>query len=156
MQYNSCKRFIRKFFSVLITIFIIIASIGIIIAAKYGENKLQESFNPSVNCKFISNKTSDLIYEQENKKNNTPLPITHCVCFQKLIDEGLDGINSYNVALNKNNEIIYPCKDWIKLYLQYESLKTGIIIIVPVINVVISIALECKILIKLTNSFYEI
>jgi hypothetical protein len=128
MQYNSCLRKLRKIFSIFFTLIIIIISISIVAAAKFGEKKIEEQFGANVDCEYI--KFSEEIVKKEiSIQGGLISPSTQCYCIDELKKIGLD------VRKNK------LCEQWILLYLQAQSLNIGVIIIVPVLNVIISLAL---------------
>jgi hypothetical protein len=151
MQYNSCLRKLRKIFSIFFTLIIVIISISIVAAAKFAEKKIEEN-GANVDCQYI--KTSKEIVENEIKIEGGLLsPATQCYCIDEFKKIGLD--------VRKN----ILCEQWILLYLQSQSLNIGVIVIVPVLNVIISLALYCKIIYYLNylftfyfclNRFYKI
>jgi len=133
MQYSPCLRYIRKFISFLLTLILIIISIAIIAAAKYAEKKVELEFGAKVDCKFIT--FDKQIAEKDASKGGSLIsPTVQCYCMDQFIKVGLE--------INK----IQLCDKWILLYAQAQSLNILVIIIVPILNVIISIALYCKLI----------
>jgi len=112
-------------------------------AAKYGENQIDQSFNTSVNCKYVNRKEiDDLKMEISSGVEAYNRIITHCFCLKTLIDEQIDGVQKFSVEIDGKQ--IFACKDWLYLWLQSQSLKIAIIVLVPIINILLSQALECN------------
>ena len=131
MQYNSCLRKLRKIFSIFLTLVIIIISISIVAAAKFAEKKIEEQFGANVDCQYIDY-SKEIVQINEYIEDGQISPATQCYCMDKLINIGLDVRN------------IKKCEKWILLNIQAQSLNIGVIIIVPILNVIISLALYCK------------
>jgi len=146
MQYSPLKRIIRKFIAILFSIILIIASIALVMAAKYGENQIAKSFNTAVDCKFVDNKgEEDLRQEILGGVTKNNRIVANCFCMDLLISKQIAGVQDFSMIVN--NVKIYPCIEWLNLWLQSQSLKIGIIVLVPIINIILSIALECKLII---------
>jgi len=111
-------------------------------AAKYGENQIEKSFNTSVDCNYVYNKgIEDLKMEISSGVQANNRIVTHCFCLKTLISEQIVGVENIVVYLDGKN--IYACKEWLDLWLKSQSLKIGIIVLVPIINILLSLALEC-------------
>lgn len=131
MQYNTCKRAIRKIISILVTLILIIIGIAVIASAKYAEKKIENEFGAKVDCNLIT--FTKEIAEADNAKNTKLMsPTVQCYCFDQFIKVGLE--------VNK----IKICEKWLSLYLQAQSLNIGVILIVPILNFIISLAIQCK------------
>ena len=143
IQYSSFLRFLRKCFSIFLSLIIVIASIAIVVVAKLGENEIKKNFNTEVDCRFIDKTEKDLLNEVtllfQNK--TTDNVVTYCFCYEKLTSN-FTQLQNYNIKMN--NSDYYPCKLWLELWIKSSSLKYGIIFLVPIINVVLSICLTSK------------
>ncbi len=113
-------------------------------AAKYGENQIEKKFNTSVECRYVENKKiKDLKNEIEAGVESNNRVVTHCFCMEKLVEtKDIEQVRNFNLTIN--DQPFFACKEWMGLYLISKSLKIGIVVVVPIINIVLSITLNCK------------
>jgi len=154
IQYSPIKRLFRKLFAIIFSILIIIGSVAIVMAAKYGENQIQKSFNTSVDCNYVDYKgMEDLKIEILSGVEKNNRVVTHCFCLETFITKQIDGVK--NVVVEINGQKIYACNEWLELWLKSEGLKIGIVILVPIINIVLSLALECNYIFIFLYNFFK-
>jgi hypothetical protein len=119
--------------SILLTFILIIIGIAVIASAKFAEKKIENEFGTKVDCALIT--FSKEIAEVDNAKNTLIMsPTVQCYCLDQLVKIGL-GVNNIKV-----------CQKWFSLYLQAQSLNIGVIIIIPILNFIISMAINCNFL----------
>lgn len=135
MQYNDCLRILRKSFSIFLTLILIIICIAIVGLSKIAQREVYEQFGGIVDCKIIGTVEKVKAEEEASKKLKKISPFLQCYCMDELSNLGFNIINDPT------------CKAWLEVYLKQQSLNTLVIIIVPVLNVIISIFLNCNILI---------
>ena len=111
-------------------------------AAKYGELQIDLNFNTSIDCKYVDKTLTSLKQEIRSDISNKDRIILNCFCLNYLIDKGVSGLKNYKIDLDSKS--YNPCESWLDLWLKSQFLKILVIVIVPVINIFLSIFLECK------------
>jgi hypothetical protein len=133
---------LRKTLALILAFIIILASFGVVIAAKYLQINLQDQMGPSVDCSYLKSTDAELYSEYIDSTLTTNQKVkTFCYCAAKLLDIGPMKALDLEISYNGNNFL--PCHGNISTYLQAESLKYLVIILIPVINLVLSLFLEC-------------
>lgn len=97
---------------------------------------IDNTYSTNVNCESLPIPTQTEVLIEFN--NNTILTNkkvkTFCFCYYSLINVG--AVATRNLALTDGS---LPCKDWITMFLQANLLDLGVIICIPVINVVVGL-----------------
>lgn len=143
MLTSPCKKCISKFFSILLSILLILIGFGIVIGSKYFQDMLNTEFNNDINCSFVEFDEIRVV----NEYMRTDIPkrnriLTYCFCHFQLGALGMTG--AYNYAFPSglvNNTKITPCQDWITAYLKFNTITYAIIIIIPILNSLITVSL---------------
>lgn len=150
VPYSSGRRFIRKFFSIIIALIVILASFGIVIGAKYAQMEIDKTFNSNVDCGFIS---YDL-EEMQNEYNDDSITLrnkvkTYCYCQSYMFSNGISKTQTFSISGSTGTTgatgatvMKTPCYDWVEKYIYSQSLMVATFILVPFINVVLSILLR--------------
>jgi hypothetical protein len=145
MPYSSCNRYTRKILAIILALIIILASFGIVIAAKYIQLQFKQKMSSDVDCTYLKVDDAGLSHERfDNSLTNTEKIKTYCYCFNEFIKKG--PLDVSNVSITYNGKTFTPCDQWVKLYLQSESLRYGVIVLIPIVNFILSVFLECKII----------
>jgi hypothetical protein len=141
MPYSSCGRCTRKVFSVLLALIIILASFGVVIGAKLFQEQFKEKMSSDIDCNYLKIDNAGLYQEYfDDVLTEIKRVKTYCYCFQQFKELGL-GV--YSVSISFNGKSFIPCNDWLNLYVQSESLRYGVIVLIPLVNFILSIFLEC-------------
>ena len=144
VSYNPCKRFWRKLLLWIVSIIILCLPFGLAVGAHYAENELNKKFNFNLDCTKIDSTVDDVRpiisgYTETQIENGdgdfTKDPKLFCYC-HKIAAESYSKLND---PLVDNKKV---CKEWKRLYMINLGLKIGVIIIVPVFNVIFSILLD--------------
>lgn len=137
VPYSTCKRCIRKTFSIIIAIIIMLASFGIVIGEKYAQEDINSHFDPNVNCEYVNPTEASVLLEFTDTSISANSRVnTFCFCRSKLISSGLTATENYTISN------IYVCKDWLTMYLYSESLTAATFILVPTVNVILTVLLN--------------
>lgn len=127
----------RKAIVIFIAIFILAASFGIVIGAKYAQKSIDEEFNTSIDCSFVTYTDETVLAEfTDDTIANRDKYLTYCFCRDNLINLGFDGTQELELGIG-----VKPCGTWLDLYIKSQSLMVGTIILVPFVNVILSIIL---------------
>ena len=154
MTYSEVKRFFRRIFAIISALIVILASFGIVIAAKYAENAINKDLTQDIECKYVKYSEETVIEEftstiiPDKKKFKL-----YCYCLDMLITKPTE-ISTLKLT-SKTGQKLEPCKTWLTLYLQSKSLKIGIIVMIPVINIFLSSIMDCKIILLSFNGIRE-
>jgi hypothetical protein len=138
VPYSACRRRIRTFFAVIIAIIVILASFGIVIGTKYATMEINKTFNSEIDCSNIPDYTNTVEVIKEYTDNSIlarQKVKTYCFCRNNLIKKGIP--NTQEVILNG----VTICADWVDKYLYTKSLVIGTFILVPLVNVILSVLL---------------
>jgi hypothetical protein len=144
VPYSSGRRFIRKFFSIIIALIVILASFGIVIGAKYAQMEIDKTFNSNVDCGFISYDLG----EMQNEYNDDSITLrnkvkTYCYCQSYFFNNGITKTQTFSISGSTGATVMKtPCYDWVEKYIYSQSLMVATFILVPFINVVLSILLR--------------
>lgn len=145
IPYSTCKRFFRKSISLLFAIIVIAASFGIVIASKYVQREIDKDFNSNIECTYYNDRPESEVYEEYIDPDITSRSKvkTYCFCQSLFYSQGFSVTQTWNL----DNQGVYPCKTWIDLWIKNQSFNTGVIILVPTVNVLLSFVLSSKIFI---------
>ena len=116
---------------------VILASFGIVIGPKYAQEEINKTFNTDVDCKFIDYTETEVMVEF-----NDPLILmrskvkTSCFCRDTLYSKGYSG--TQDISLDGTTK---PCSQWVTMYIYSQSLMIGTLILVPMVNIILSIVL---------------
>lgn len=144
VSYSPCKRFWRKLLLWIVSIIILCLPFGLAVGAHYAENELNKKFNFNLDCSQIEtniDEVREVIKEytdaqiEKGEGDFTKDPKLFCYCHQ-IAEESYSKLSE---PLVDNKKV---CKEWRRLYLINLGLKIGIIVIVPVFNVIFSILLD--------------
>lgn len=119
---------------------VIAASFVVVVLSKIAQRDLDNQFNSNVDCSFYKEVTqADVLVEYNDAKidKNSRVKL-YCFCYENLLSDGYG--DTKNIVLDGTD--ILPCKDWIEVWLKYESLNTAIIILVPTVNIVLTFVLS--------------
>lgn len=144
MIIGTYDKIFLKFLSVVLSIFLILISFGIVITGKYFQELLDKEFDNNVDCKFIDydiNSVRVEFFTQNIPKRNRLK--TFCFCREKLTEIGIFKLYDFTFPENQN---VFPCKDWLMAFIQYNFINYGIIFSIPILNALITYLLT-----KLTN-----
>jgi hypothetical protein len=142
ITYNQCKRAMRFMVSILFGFILIVCSFAVVVYGKYAQKQYVEKYNPDLDCEIVNNWKD---YNTIIARNRTLADVEYtnakvnCYCNEKFFDVGLLNLKYYNITSDVNNQIIYPCNDWLDRFLQYQGLMYGIIIVIPLINAIVVI-----------------
>jgi len=121
-------------------------------ASKFGAKQIDAKYNTSIDCKNVAkNITKNLIEEYLEITEDKDRIETYCTCQDMLLKANINGVRNFNLKINKTTTV-FPCKEWLDLYLFSISMKYLVVFLVPIINVFLTVVLECK-LNKYNNSF---
>jgi hypothetical protein len=119
---------------VLIAIIILAASLGIVISEKYAQISLDKEFNTSIDCSFVKYTEETVLAEFIDEAiPNKYKYLTYCYCKDNLINLGFEKTQDITIGLE-----VKPCDKWVYLYIKSQSSMIGIIILIPVLNVILS------------------
>jgi hypothetical protein len=96
-----------------------------------------------VDCTYLNTDNPAELYQEYIDKTLEKKIKTYCYCYKQFISIG--PVDITNLVLTSNGNTFPPCKDWLDLYIKSESLKYGIIILIPLVNFILSVILECNI-----------
>lgn len=141
VPYSSGRRFIRKFFSIIIALIVILASFGIVIGAKYAQMEIDKTFNSNVDCGFISYDLEEMTTEYNDDSITLRNKVkTYCYCQSYMFSNGITKTQTFGITGSTGSKT--PCYDWVEKYIYSQSLMVATFILVPFINVVLSILLR--------------
>lgn len=129
LSYPGWKRGLRTIFIYLISLIFIVASFAIILGGNSAEKLLGEEFNINTKCfdKIQENTISLEIQNNQYLKSSN----VYCFC--------TDLFNTQGYSITKNYKInnVEVCKTWLSSYIKYISLYYGIIVLIPILNLII-------------------
>jgi hypothetical protein len=145
VPYSTSRRCIRKFCAVLIAIIVILASFGIVIGTKYAQIEINKQIDVDVDCTFFPSNIEDSMVIAEVDLSERARVYTNCFCRNLLIQKGVPETKNITILYYKQNsktQISYkPCDNWVDIYLYSQSLMIGTFMLVPFVNVILSILL---------------
>jgi hypothetical protein len=115
-----------------------LASFGIVIGTKYAQMEIDKTFNSNVDCSFISYDLDEMIEEYNDNTITLRNKVkTYCYCQSYMFSNGISNTQSFTITGSQK-----PCYDWVEKYIYSQSLMVATFILVPFINVVLSILLR--------------
>jgi hypothetical protein len=66
---------------------------------------------------------------------------TYCYCSSQVVEIG--PVDTSDLVIKYNGIEFTPCSEWMGLFIKTQSLQKGILIVIPLVNLVLSILLEC-------------
>ena len=140
ISYSPKKRCCRKTILWIISIIILLLPFGLAIGEHYAKNELNKKFNTNLDCTQID-ASLNLVTETVNNNANleeeelVKIPEIYCYCYNEAANS-ISGLNDVKIGERT------ICKKWKKLYMISLGLSIGIIVIVPVFNVIFSVLLD--------------
>lgn len=145
ITYSKFLRFLRKIFSFLIAVLIILCSFGAAIISKYIMDSITENYNPNIDCSYISKNqynNSTIIFKEftDNSIKSSTKYLTYCHCLEIFVSKGPLFISKYSIEFSNTN--IKPCVEWFNNFIKYNSINLAVIIVIPLINSILVIILR--------------
>jgi hypothetical protein len=135
MLISSRSRLCSKIISLIFSIILIFFGIGIVISLKIYMEIVNEEFDSSINCNFITYDINSVI-----KEYNDPLKIkrnkilNYCFCSDMFYKKGLTETLNYKFPSTN----IIPCKDWLTAFVKNNLITLIITIGIPISNAILN------------------
>ena len=131
LTYHPFKRFLRVLFSILVALIVMLLSFGVVIVSKYSQDQISKEFNNNIDCNYVT--FSELTVRNEFLRNKTSAERinTYCYCYDSLVNRGYTATSEMTLTIDT---AIHPCKDWVDLFIRFNSISGAIVIVIPVVN----------------------
>jgi hypothetical protein len=144
IPYPEWKRNIRKTFAIIISLIVILSTFGIVILQKSLIDSITQDYDPNINCGYISHTENELYSEFLDSTIQRRSKVkTACFCQHYLATEGISKTQDFTFTLEGKSYFV--CSDWMDSWIKYQGASTGVIILVPFVNIILSIILRSNI-----------
>ena len=103
--------------------------------------EIDKTFNPNIQCEFVNYSTDEVVKEYNDASIVIRSKVkTFCYCLDTLINYGIT--KTKEITLDGIDGGKKLCDDWVDKYFYSQSLMIGTFILVPMVNVILSILLR--------------
>jgi hypothetical protein len=135
MSFHPFRRFIRKLFTIISAIILIVAGLAVIAGGSYLQRLVEQKFDTNLNCKYIQYSKESAMEESRDEsiqgKNKVK---TTCYCKDYYAQNGYSKTLTFSFDVDDSKT---PCKNWMESYYAFQGISYAIVLAVPLINIIL-------------------